>query len=162
MQITIGDWSVVSLFSALSRKDRWLKGSNELVAWMLSSCLEWKWPWPARSTSACVKSVCHLYEFESSSSVSRFKRASARIAMLRVQHVTWFSNLRQQLTSAQLLAYCWVHCLAFSMASDSLFLQWSAIASSRGSSQLGADMRAWMERRTYVHKSTEIRMELHK
>ena len=48
----------------------------------------------------------------------------------------------------QLLAYCMVHSLAFWMAPFSSFFQWSATASSRGSSQLGADIKAWIDKRT--------------
>ena len=152
MQITIGDWSVVSLFSALSRKDRWMKGSIELVARMLSSFLK-SAPSPRSqyrisrnfllSARSMFFNVCPvIYNL---STYLPGVHCWAPILVTRVQ-------MRQHLTSAQLLAYCWVHSLACLIASASLFFQWSAIPSSRGSSQLGADMRAWMERRTYERK----------
>ena len=58
--------------------------------------------------------------------------------------------------AAHWLAYVWVHSRAFAMAPFSSFFQCSATASSRGSSQLGADMRAWIERSTYARQANKI------
>ena len=121
------------IVSALSRKVRWLRGSGELVARMLSSC-----PLPSRPSFGWWR------DFDSRCNVIQACFHSEVCQAL----VTCFF-MRQQLTSAQLLAYCWVHSLAFLMASSSFCFQWSAMASSRGSSQLGADRSAWMESRTY-------------
>ena len=119
--------------SALSRTDRWLRGSGELVAHMLSSFpLPW---WP------------HNVKREFSFDAIWSEQASTRKLVLSVHLVTCF-KMRQRLTSTQLLAYCTVHSLAFLMASSSFDFQCSAIASSRGSSQFGAERSAWIESRT--------------
>ena len=50
--------------------------------------------------------------------------------------------------AAQLLAYYYVQLRACAMAPFSSLFQWSATASSSGSSQFGADIKAWTERST--------------